>query len=190
MGPLRVMIVDDHQVVREGLRMALEIEDDLEVVGEAGDGKEGVKKAEQLKPDLILMDIMMPGMNGIDACQEVRNLLPECRVVMLTASGDQKSWTASLMAGAKGYVTKTAGRDDLLRAIRAVGRGESSLDPRITQPLIEEYYSPCRRGDETRGGAIDPCGKGSLTSVGPGSNKQRDRRRAGDQPTHCQEYSP
>ena len=91
MKPLRIMIVDDHRVVREGLRMALEIEEDLEVVGEAGDGSEAVQKAQELKPDVILMDVIMPGMNGIDACQEIRNLLPQTGVVMLTASGDEES---------------------------------------------------------------------------------------------------
>ena len=104
----------DHRVVREGLQMALEIEEDIEVVGEAGEGREAVEKAQQLKPDLILMDVMMPGMNGIDACQEIRELLPETRVVMLTATGDQESVTAALVAGAQGYVLKAASRDELL----------------------------------------------------------------------------
>ena len=139
MSRLRVMIVDDHQMVREGIRMVLETENDLEVVGEAGEGNEAVAKAKQLKPDLILMDIMMPGMNGVDACQEVKSLLPECRVVMLTASGDEESVTASLVAGAQGFVLKAAGRDDLLRTIRAVGRGESVLDPAITRIVTEGF---------------------------------------------------
>ena len=98
MSRLRVMIVDDHRVVREGLQLALEIEENSEVVGEAGEGREAVEKAQELKPDLILMDVMMPGMNGIDACQEIRELFPETRVVMLTASSDQESVTSSLVA--------------------------------------------------------------------------------------------
>ncbi len=139
MTPLRVMIVDDHQIVREGMRMALEVEDDLEIVGEAGAGREAVEKARQLEPDLIIMDITMPGMSGIDACQEIRDLLPECRVIMLTASGDEESVTAALMAGAQGYVLKAAGREDLLRALRAVGRGESILDPTVTRIVAEGF---------------------------------------------------
>lgn len=139
MGPLRLMIVDDHRIVREGLRLALEIEEDIEVVGEAGEGKEAVQKAQELVPDLVLMDVVMPGMSGIDACQEIRNLLPETRVVMLTASGDEESVTASLVAGAQGYVLKAAGRDDLLRAIRAVARGESILDPSVTRLVTERF---------------------------------------------------
>ena len=139
MKPLRVMIVDDHRMVREGLRMALEVENDMEVVGEAGEGSEAVAKAQELKPDVILMDVMMPGMNGIDACQEVRNILPQIGVVMLTASGDEESVTASLVAGAQGYVLKAAGRDELLRALRAVGKGESILDPSVTRIVTEGF---------------------------------------------------
>ncbi len=139
MKPLRVMIVDDHQIVREGMRMALEVEQDLEIVGEAGAGREAVEKARQLEPDLIIMDITMPGMSGIDACQEIRDLLPECRVIMLTASGDEESVTAALMAGAQGYVLKAAGREDLLRALRAVGRGEVILDPTVTRIVAEGF---------------------------------------------------
>ena len=139
MSPLRVMIVDDHRVVREGLRLALEIEEDLEVVGEAGEGKEAIDKAMELKPDLMLMDIMMPGMNGIDACQEIRNLLPQTKVVMLTAAGDAESVTSSLMAGAQGYILKAASRDDLLRALRAVGSGEYILDTSVTKVVTEGF---------------------------------------------------
>ncbi len=139
MSPLRLMIVDDHQIVREGLRFALEVEEDIEVIGEAGEGKEAIQKALELKPDLVLMDVMMPGMNGVDACQEIRNLLPQTRVVMLTASGDEESVPASLVAGAQGYVLKAAGRDELLRAIRAVAQGESILDPSVTKLVTERF---------------------------------------------------
>ncbi|MBI4298290.1 MAG: response regulator transcription factor [Chloroflexi bacterium] len=139
MSPLRVMIVDDHQVVREGLRKVLEVEENIEVVGEAGDGRQAVDKAQELKPDVILMDVMMPGMNGIDACQEIKGLLPRTAVVMLTASGLAESVTASLVAGAQGYVLKVVGRDELVRAIRAVGRGESILDPSVTRIVTEGF---------------------------------------------------
>lgn len=139
MKPLRIMIVDDHRVLREGLRMALEVEEDMEVVGEAGEGSEAVVKAQGLEPDVILMDVMMPGMSGIDACQEIKNLLPQIGVVMLTASGDEESVTASLVAGAQGYVLKAAGRDELLQALRAVGRGESILDSSVTRIVTERF---------------------------------------------------
>ena len=162
MSRLRVMIVDDHRVVREGLQLALEIEENIEVVGEAGEGREAVGKAQELKPDLILMDVMMPGMNGIDACQEIRELFPETRVVMLTASSDQESVTSSLVAGAQGYVLKAASRDELLRALRAVGRGESILDPSVTRIVTEGFsrLKPFRLCAENRfGPSIQPICK-------------------------------
>jgi len=133
------MIVDDHQVVREGLQKVLEVEEDIKVVGEAGDGRQAVDKAKELKPDVILMDVMMPGMNGIDACQEIKSLLPRTAVVMLTASGQAESVTASLIAGAQGYVLKVVGRDELVRAVRAAGRGESILDPSVTRIVTDGF---------------------------------------------------
>ena len=139
MGALRVMIVDDHRVVREGLRMALEVEEDIEVVAEAGDGSEAVAKAQDVRPDLILMDVAMPTMSGIDACHEIKDLLPDTRVVMLTASAAEESVTEALLAGAHGYVLKATGRDDLLQAIRAVARGESILDPSVTKIVTERF---------------------------------------------------
>ena len=172
MTPLRVMIVDDHRVVREGLRMALEVEEDLEVVGEAGDGREAVDKAQELKPDLILMDVMMPGMNGIDACQEVRDLLPQTRVVMLTASGDAESVTASLVAGAQGYVLKAAGRDDLLRAIRAVGRGESILDPSVTSIVTQGFSRLVSQEKQREVEQLTPREKEVLLLVTQGSTNR------------------
>ena len=99
-----------------------------------------MERAQELKPDVILMDVMMPGMNGIDACQEIRNLLPQIGVVILTASVEEESVTASPGAGAQGYVPKAAGRDELLKALRAVGRGESILDPSVTK-IVTEWFS-------------------------------------------------
>lgn len=172
MSPVRVMIVDDHRVVREGLRMALEVEEDLEVVGEAGEGREAVEKAQELKPDLMLMDVMMPGMSGIDACQEVRDLLPQTRVVMLTASGDEESVTASLMAGAHGYVLKAAGRDELLRALRAVARGESILDPSVTKIVTEGFSRLVSRERQREVEQLTPREKEVLLLVAQGSTNR------------------
>ena len=172
MSPLRVMIVDDHRVVREGLQMALEIEEDIEVVGEAGEGREAVEKAQKLKPDLILMDVMMPGMNGIDACQEIRELLPETRVVMLTASGDRESVTAALVAGAQGYVLKAAGRDELLQAMRAVGRGESILDPSVTRIVTEGFSRLVSREREREVEQLTPREKEVLLEVVQGATNK------------------
>ena len=139
MNPLRVMIADDHQVVREGLREVLDLEEDIEIVGDAGDGREAVRKALTLKPDVVLMDVMMPDMSGIDACQEIREQLPETAVLMLTASGEAESVTASLVAGAKGYLLKVSGRDELVRGLRSVGQGHSILDPLVTTAVTEGF---------------------------------------------------
>ena len=139
MKRLRVMIADDHQVVREGLREVLELEEDIEVVGDAGDGREAVQKALALRPDVILMDVMMPEMSGIDACQEIREQLPETAVLMLTASGEAESVTASLVAGANGYLLKVSGRDELVRGIRSVGEGHSILDPLVTTAVTAGF---------------------------------------------------
>jgi len=172
MKPLRIMIVDDHRMVREGLRMALEVEEDMEVVGEAGEGSEAVEKAQELKPDVILMDVMMPGMNGIDACQEIRNLLPQTGVVMLTASGDEESVTASLVAGAQGYVLKAAGRDELLRALRAVGKGESILDPSITKIVTEGFSRLVSQERQREIEQLTPREKEVLLQVAQGSTNR------------------
>lgn len=139
MSALKVMIVDDHRVMREGLRKVLETFEDIEVVGEAGEGKEAVDRAQQIRPDVVLMDVLMPGMNGIDACHEIKSLLPGTAVLMLTASGETESVTSSLVAGADGYVLKVGGQEELVRAIRAVGRGESVLDPSVTRIVTEGF---------------------------------------------------
>lgn len=172
MSRLRVMIVDDHWVVREGLRMALETERDIEVVGEAGGGREALAKAQELKPDLILMDLVMPGMSGVDACQAMRESLPQTRVIMLTALGDEESVTASLLAGAHGYVLKASGRNDLLHAIRAVGRGESILDPSVTRIVTEAFSSLVRQEKQREIEQLTPREKEVLLLVARGATNR------------------
>lgn len=139
MSKLRILIADDHRMVREGLRMALEIEQDFEVVGEAGEGSEAVRLAKELNPDVVLMDVGMPGMNGIDACQEIRNFQSKIKVLMLTASDDAESVSASLVAGAQGYFLKIGGSEEPVKAVRSVGNGQSILDPIITRTVTEGF---------------------------------------------------
>lgn len=173
MSRVRIMLVDDHRMVRDGLRATLAIEGEFEIVGEAGDGKEAVVKALNLKPSLILMDVVMPGMSGIDACQEIRNVLSECRVVMLTALDDTESVTAALMAGAQGYVLKTSGRDDLLQALRAAARGESVLDPGVMNHVIQGFTQLVRRERERLVEQLTPREKDVLLLVAQGlTNKE------------------
>ncbi len=104
---IRVLLADDHKIFREGLRSILELEDDIEIVAEASDGHEAVARATECHPDIVLMDLSMPGLSGVDACHDIRDALPETGVVMFTAAGDERSVTASILAGAQGYLVKT-----------------------------------------------------------------------------------
>ena len=137
MKPIKVMIVDDHEVVRLGLKAALAPEEDMEVVGDLGSAEVALREAEIQRPDVVLMDVRMPGMDGIQACRALRESMPESRVVMLTSYSDESAVLASIMAGASGYLLKNTGRADLLNTVRAAARGESLLDPEVTNPVLD-----------------------------------------------------
>jgi DNA-binding NarL/FixJ family response regulator len=126
---IRVLVADDHPVVRHGLCTMLEIEDDIVVVGRAADGEEAVVQARETHPDIILMDVQMPNVDGIEAMRRIRAADPEARVIVLTTYRDEDYIFPSLRAGARGYLLKDASREELADAIRAVHRGESLLDP-------------------------------------------------------------
>ena len=128
---IRVLVADDHPVVRHGLCTMLEIEDDIVVVGRASDGEEAVAQARETHPDIILMDVQMPNVDGIEAMRRIRADDPDARVIVLTTYRDEDYIFPSLRAGAKGYLLKDASREELAAAIRAVHRGESLLDPQI-----------------------------------------------------------
>ncbi len=136
MQKIKLLIVDDHEVVRLGLKAALELEDDIEVVGDLGDARVAVREAEIKRPDVVLMDVRMPDMDGITACRIIRESAPDTRVVMLTSYSDEEAVFASIMAGAAGYMLKNTGRGELLSAVRAVARGESLLDPAVTNRVL------------------------------------------------------
>jgi DNA-binding NarL/FixJ family response regulator len=128
---IRVLVADDHPVVRHGLCTMLEIEDDIVVVGRAADGEEAVEQARLNRPDIILMDVQMPNVDGIEAMRRIRADDPQARVIVLTTYRDEDYIFPSLRAGARGYLLKDASREELAAAIRAVHRGESLLDPQI-----------------------------------------------------------
>lgn len=130
---IRVLVADDHPVVRHGLCTMLEIEDDIVVVGRAADGAEAVAQALEVQPDIILMDVQMPNVDGIEAMRRIRAEDPEARVIVLTTYRDEDYIFPSLRAGARGYLLKDASREELAAAIRAVHRGESLLDPQIAE---------------------------------------------------------
>ena len=139
---IRVLIADDHAIVRKGIRALLATEADIEVVGEAADGKEAVEKAERLHPDVILMDLVMPGMDGIEATRRITTRQPETRILVLTSFAEDEKVFPALKAGALGYLLKDAGPEELVRAIRQVYCGESSLHPAIARKVLQELSRP------------------------------------------------
>jgi two-component system response regulator DevR len=136
MAKIRLMIVDDHEVVRLGMRAAFELEADIEVVGEASDGEEALAKMGVLDPQVILMDVRMQRMSGIEACREIKSRYPAARIVMITSYSDEQAVFDSIMAGADGYLLKNVSRTELLKALRAVAAGQSLLDPAMSQKAV------------------------------------------------------
>ncbi len=139
MDSLRVLIADDHPFFRDGMRMFLETTPDIVVVGEAATGEEAVAQAEKWQPDVILMDIKMPGMSGIEATRRILEANPGVRVLVVTMFEDDATVFTAMRAGARGYVLKDAQKDDVLRAIRAVGRGEAIFSPGIAARLLDFF---------------------------------------------------
>ncbi|MFE5603722.1 response regulator [Streptomyces coelicoflavus] len=149
---IKVLLVDDHQVVRRGLRTFLGVQDDIEVVGEAADGAEGVDRAQELKPDVILMDVKMPGMDGVDALRRLRELDNQARVLVVTSFTEQRTVVPALRAGAAGYVYKDVDPDALAGAIRSVHAGHILLQPEVAGALLSQEESgsgPGRAGSLT-----------------------------------------
>ncbi|MFE9016487.1 response regulator [Streptomyces cyaneofuscatus] len=135
---IRVLLVDDHQVVRRGLRTFLEIQEDIEVVGEASDGAEGVARTEELRPDVVLMDIKMPGTDGIEALRRLRQLDNPARILIVTSFTEQRTVVPALRAGASGYVYKDVDPDALAGAIRSVHAGHVLLQPEVAGALLAQ----------------------------------------------------
>ncbi len=144
---LRILIVDDHEVVRLGLRALLDRHPDFTVVDEAGTAREALQKALLHRPDVVVMDIRLPGRSGIDACRDIVSQLPDTRVIMLTSYAEDELLFDAIEAGACGYVLKQIGSDDLIRAIEAVGRGEALLDPSVTRRVLERVREAARKDE-------------------------------------------
>jgi len=135
-APIRVLLVDDHEVVRLGLITLMQDRPDLAVVGEAGSAAEALRLVEQLRPDVVLMDIRMPGLSGLEATRQIAERFPQTKVVVLTSYADDELVVRAIRAGAVGYVLKQVGNEELLRAIAAAARGEALLDPATTARLL------------------------------------------------------
>lgn len=136
---IRVLIVDDHRVVREGLSAILETKEEIEIVGEAKDGSEAVEKARQLLPDVIVMDVSMPGMNGVEATRIIKREMPNIGIVALTMYEDQQYIFDLVRAGATGYLLKDSDSTEILAAIRAISKGESLIHPSVASKILAEF---------------------------------------------------
>jgi DNA-binding NarL/FixJ family response regulator len=143
MDPIRVLIADDHPFYREGVRTMLSVVPEIEMVGEAGSGDEAIVRASALQPDVILMDLKMPGLNGVEATRRILHASPHIGVLVLTMFEADESVFAAMRAGARGYLLKDVDQDELVRAIKAVGRGEAIFSPAIAQRLIH-YFAALR----------------------------------------------
>jgi len=140
----RIMLVDDHEVVRLGLKALIDRHPDMEVAAEAATASEAVTKALTFKPDVVILDIRLGGSNGIDACQQITEQLPETKVIILTSYAEDEILFAAIRAGAAGYVLKQAGGQDVIRAIETVGQGNSLLDPALTERVFAEVRRAAR----------------------------------------------
>jgi NarL family two-component system response regulator LiaR len=173
---ITVLVVDDHAVVREGLRTFLQLQDGLEVVGEAGDGEEAVRQAERLHPDVILMDLVMPRLDGVGAMRELRRRLPASRVIVLTSFADDDRILPAIQAGAAGYLLKNLQPQELARAVRAAHAGEALLDPAVAARLVEAIaHAPGEQPAER----LTPRERQVLELIGRGLSNKRIARELG-----------
>lgn len=174
MAKIKILVVDDHAIVREGVRMILTKETDLAVVGEAADGQEALDLTKRLQPQVVVMDISMPGMGGIEATQTIRETFPTVQVLALTMHEDETYVFQLLRAGAAGYVLKRAAAQDLVQAVRAAARGEAFLYPSVARKVVEDYLKRVEAGEEReRYDGLTGREKEILTLIASGSSNQQ-----------------
>ena len=147
MGTLRIFLADDHAVVREGLKALINAQEEMEVIGEAGDGLAAVAATEELDPDVVIVDVSMPGLNGAQVTQRLRETRPDRKVLALTVHEDKAYLRLLLESGAAGYLLKRAAAEELVRAIRAVAAGGTYLDPAMAGSVVGDYVRPSERRD-------------------------------------------
>ena len=171
--PLRLLVVDDHEVVRQGLVALLDRREGFEVVAEAGTVTEAVEQAHRHEPDIVIMDVRLPDGSGVEACREIRAERPATRVVMLTSYPDEEAVLSAIVAGASGYLLKQIRARDLVSALEAVGRGESLLDPAVTEKVLERVRRIATGGAADELAALTPQEKKILLLVAEGkTNKE------------------
>jgi len=174
MKKIRVLLADDHQMIRTGLRLVVEQQPDLTVIAEADDGRQAVALAESLKPEVVVMDIGMPNLNGIEAARQIKDVAPDTAVIILSMHSDESYVLRALAAGARAYLLKDSAAGDLVRAIRAVGEGKSFFSPAVSKVLLEDYVRKLQRtGGEDSYDLLSPREREILQLVAEGrSNKE------------------
>jgi two-component system response regulator NreC len=145
MRKIRILLADDHKLMRSGLRVLLEQQSDLSVAGEASDGREALSLSGSLKPDVLVMDVGMPNLNGIEAASQISQSHPEISIVMLSMHADESYVLRALKAGAKGYLLKDSAESDLIRAVHAVAEGKSFFSPAVSKVLLDDYVRKLKR---------------------------------------------
>jgi DNA-binding NarL/FixJ family response regulator len=168
----RILLVDDHEVVRLGLRALLERHSQFEVVAEAGTARDAIEQVEQYSPDVVVMDIRLPGGSGIEACEEISEKYPNTKVIMLTSYAEDEMLFSAIRAGASGYVLKQIEGEGLVRAIEAVGRGEALLDPAVTQRIFQEVRKAAKEEEASAFAALTQQEKHVLMLVSEGKTNR------------------
>jgi DNA-binding NarL/FixJ family response regulator len=168
MTKLRLLLVDDHEVVRLGLKALLQRYPQFEVVGEAGSAREAIEAAGRIKPNVVLMDIRLPGASGIEACEEITRANPDIKVIILTSYAEDEMLFSAIRAGASGYVLKQIASEDLIKAIESVGRGEALLDPAVTQRVFQEVRRAVKEEEASAFANLSQQEKHVLMSVSEG----------------------
>ena len=168
MSKIRLLLADDHQIVRAGLRMLFQAESDMEIVGEVDSGEAALRAVGELKPDVVIMDVAMPGMSGIEATRRIKEISPETAVLAVTMHEDEQYFFEMLNAGASGYVPKRAAPDDLVSAIRVVSQGEVFLYPSLAKYLVTDFLHRVESGAAPAGEELTPREREVLTYIAEG----------------------
>ncbi len=173
MAKQHILLVDDHEVVRIGLKSLLERHPQFTVVGEAGSAREALEQVANLKPEVVIMDIRLPGTSGIEACEEIVNKFPGTKVIMLTSYAEDEMLFSAIRAGASGYILKQIGSDDLVKALEAVSRGEALLDPAVTQRVFQEVRRAVKEEEASAFAHLSQQEKHVLLLVSEGKTNSR-----------------
>jgi two-component system response regulator NreC len=168
MSKIRLLLVDDHEIVRAGLRMLFMAEPDMEIVGEAGSAEEALRAVRKVKPDVVLMDVAMPGMSGIEATRRIKEADPGVAVLALTMHEDEQYFFEMLNAGASGYIPKRAAPDDLVSAIHVVSQGNVFLYPTLAKLLVKDFIQRTESGEDSAAEVLTPREREVLTYIAEG----------------------